>query len=59
VKNSIRRPTESTSLDPWGISETEPSTKKHTGARTRPYTYVADEKLDLHVGTKKLEWGCP
>jgi hypothetical protein len=29
-KNSMGRPTESTNLDPWELSETEPPTKEHT-----------------------------
>ena len=27
-RNSTGRPTESTNLDPWGLSETEPPTKE-------------------------------
>ena len=29
VKDTTRRPTESTNLGPWGLTETEPSTKEH------------------------------
>ena len=29
VKDTIRRPTESTNLDPWGLTETKPPTKEH------------------------------
>jgi hypothetical protein len=41
-KDSTRRPTESTNLGLWGLTETEPSTKEHvwTGPRP-PYTYYS------------------
>ena len=31
-RESTRRPTESTILDPWGLQETEPSMEEHTWA---------------------------
>jgi hypothetical protein len=31
-RNSTGRPTESTNMDPWGISEAEPPTKEYPGA---------------------------
>jgi hypothetical protein len=31
---------QSTNLDLWGLSETEPPTKEHTQARTRPPTHM-------------------
>jgi hypothetical protein len=48
-RNSTGRPTESTNLDPWELSESEPPTKEHTWAEMRPIgTHVADRKLSLH-----------
>ena len=42
-------PQESTNLDPWELSESEPPTKEHTWARLRPPgTHVADRQLILH-----------
>ena len=32
VKDTTRRPTESTNLGPWGLTDTEPPTKEHAGA---------------------------
>ena len=47
--NPTERPTESTNLDPWELSESEPPTKEHTWAEMRPIgTHVADRKLSLH-----------
>ena len=55
-RNSTGRPTESTNMDPWGLSETEPPTKEQTGPRF-PCTYdVADVQVRLHVDPKQLEW---
>jgi hypothetical protein len=52
-------PTESTNLDPWGLSETEPPTKEHTlGATGPPHTYVADVQLGLHVGPPTTRTRC-
>lgn len=40
-ENHIGRPTESTNIDPWKLSETKPSTKEYIGARKRLLgTYV-------------------
>ena len=48
-ENSTGRPIESTNLDPWKLSETEPPTKEHTLAGMRPPgTYVADTKPSLY-----------
>lgn len=43
AKDSTQRPTESTYLGPWGLTENERSTKDHAGAAT-------DVQLGLHVG---------
>ena len=46
--DSTRRSTESTNLDPLGLSETEPPTKEHMSAEANPilpHTYVADVQL--------------
>jgi hypothetical protein len=48
VKDTTRRPTESTNLDLWELTETDPSTKEH-------YTFVVDVQLDLPVGPLKIE----
>jgi len=51
-RNSVGKLTESNNLDPWELSETEPPTKEHTMAGSRPpSTYVADLQLSLHVGS--------
>jgi hypothetical protein len=39
VKDTTRKPTESTKLSPWGLTETEPPTREHTGAAPRLPTY--------------------
>ena len=49
VKDITRRPTESSNLDPWGLTETEPPTKEHAGADPTN-TLVADVQLGLHLG---------
>jgi hypothetical protein len=50
----IGKQTESTNVDTWGLSESEPPTKEHTRAEPRPpYIYVADMQLDLHVALEK------
>jgi hypothetical protein len=57
-RNLTGRPTESTNLDPWGLSEIETPTKEHILAEPRPpHTYVADVQLGLHVGPKQIEQG--
>lgn len=49
--DSIGRPKESTSLDPWKLPETETPTKERAWAGLRvPYTYVTYMQLDLHEG---------
>jgi len=56
-RNCIRRRTESTNLNPWEVSETEPPTKEHTWAGPRPpplFTFVADVQLSLHVGPQPM-----
>jgi hypothetical protein len=40
TKATTRRPTESTNLGPWRLTETGPPAKKHTGAGPRPSTYL-------------------
>jgi hypothetical protein len=42
-------PTESTKLDSWELSETEPPTKEHPQMAETFITYVADVQLSLHV----------
>jgi hypothetical protein len=39
VKDTTRRPTESTNLSPGGLTETEPPTKEHAGDGPRPPTH--------------------
>jgi hypothetical protein len=48
-KNSTRRPTESTNLDPWELPETESATKGHTWARPRPPS-------PLHICSRCAAW---
>lgn len=36
VKDTIRRPTESTNLNSWGLTESQPLTKEHAWARHSP-----------------------
>ena len=40
VKDPTRTPTESTNLDPWGLTETESPTKEHAGAGPRTLTHL-------------------
>jgi hypothetical protein len=49
---SSGRPTESTNLDLWEFSETEPPNREHTQARPKPSAgkYVAGMQLSLRVG---------
>jgi hypothetical protein len=59
-QNFKERPTESTNLDPWGLSEYEPPTKEYTWAGPRPlFTYVVDMQLGFHVDPVQLEQGYP
>ena len=47
--NSTGGPTDSTNMDPRGLSDSESANKEHTQAGTRPPgTHVADVQLDLH-----------
>jgi hypothetical protein len=39
-RNTTGRPTESTNLDPWELSEIEPTSKEHTWAEPRPLAYM-------------------
>ena len=58
-RNLTERPTESTNLNSWELSESGPPTSEHTWARMTPshphplhsHTYVVDKHLGLH--------GCP
>ena len=51
VKDTTRRPTESTNLDPWGLTVAEIPTKEHSRAGpSSSYIFIADVQLDLHVG---------
>ena len=46
VKDTTRRPTESTNLSPWGLTETELPTKEHAEPGPRsPHTF-----LNVHLG---------
>ena len=57
-RDSIRRPSELTELDPWGFPETEPPTKEYIRAVPRPpCTNVVDVQLDLHAGLRTTEVG--
>ena len=40
VKDITRRPTESSNLSPWGLTETEPPTKEHACVGPRPPTHL-------------------
>jgi hypothetical protein len=39
-RKSTGRPTESTHLDPWGLSKEEPPTKEHGVVKLRPHTHL-------------------
>lgn len=56
-KNSTRRKTEATNLDPWGLSETEVPTKEHTQVNLSPIPTPTSAHLQLrfHVGPEHLE----
>jgi hypothetical protein len=50
-RNSTERLIEFTNLDPWELSEMEPTTTKNIhGLERGPGPYVADTHLSLHVG---------
>jgi hypothetical protein len=54
-RNLTRRPTESTNLDTWSLSETMPPTKEYARARCRStHTYVADVQLGLQVSPSTI-----
>jgi hypothetical protein len=54
-RNSTGRPTESTNLDLWQISQSESPAEEHTWAGPRPLcTHVADVQLGLHVGPQNF-----
>ena len=40
VKDTARKPTESTNLDPQGLTETEPLTQRHARDGPRPTAYL-------------------
>ena len=40
IKDNTGRRTDSTNLGPGDLTQTEPSTKEHTGAGPRPATYL-------------------
>jgi hypothetical protein len=51
VKETTRRPKESTHLAPCGLIGTEPlPTKEPSESGPKPHTFVADVQLDFHVG---------
>ena len=59
IKDTIRKLTESTKLDPKGLTETELPTRKQAwaGPSTSPQSiYVADLLLDIHLETQQLKW---
>jgi hypothetical protein len=39
-RKSTERPTESTNLDSWDLSETEPQARENTQAKLKPSTHV-------------------
>ena len=45
--------TESTNLDPWGLSETESPTKEQAWA---PQTYVADEQMTVLLTSPEIHF---
>ena len=49
VARSPQGDLESTNLGPWGLTETEPPTKEHAGAKPRLPTFVTDVQLGLHM----------
>lgn len=52
VKDTTRKHTVSTNLDPWQLTETEPLTKQLAGAGRRPlYTLVADVQFWSSCGS--------
>jgi hypothetical protein len=57
-RNSTGRPADSTNMDPWELSKTEPPTKEHTVWTEVPSPtppYVADEQLSLHIDPQQQE----
>jgi hypothetical protein len=42
AKDITKRPTESTNMGPWGLTETEPPIIEFARARPSPPTFVAD-----------------
>lgn len=51
VKNTIIRPTESTTLGPWGITKIKPANQKECmDWNSIPYIFLAHTELGLHVG---------
>jgi hypothetical protein len=40
IKDTTRRPTESTNMGPWGLTEPGPPTREHAGAGPRPPTLL-------------------
>ena len=58
VKDTIRRPTESTNLGLWWLTDAEPSTKSNEGTEPRPlYTFVVDMQLGFHMSPLTMEQG--
>jgi hypothetical protein len=58
VKNTTGRPTESTKLGPWGLTEPELPTREQARAELRShYTFVANGQLGPHVGPLTDETG--
>ena len=55
VKDTTRKPRESTHLGLWRFTKTEPPTKEHAWAGPRPSTHVADVKLGSMWIPEQLE----
>lgn len=51
---TTRRPTQSTNLGPWRLTEIEPPTKEHGTY----LPFVADVQFGLYVGPLTIETGC-
>ena len=57
VKDTLRRSTASTTLSPWGLTETEQQPKSRQGLDLGPYTFVVDVQLGLRAGPLTIRVG--
>jgi hypothetical protein len=58
-RDSTGRPTDSTNLDSWRLSETKPPIKEHTRARpshSHPHACAVEVRLCLHVGSPMVAY---